>query len=49
MNALNHGYNNITANVDGIGMISDYDLVKYYDDVILLDDIVKKYSNVKIL
>jgi len=43
VNAINNGYSDITANVDGIGFINDYDLVGYYDDVFLLDDIIKKY------
>jgi hypothetical protein len=35
----------ISANVDGLGLINDYKLTEYYDDVILLDDIIKKYPN----
>ena len=35
MNALAHGYDNIVADVDGVGLITDYDLAGYYDDVIL--------------
>ncbi len=30
----------LSADVDGIGVISDYDLTTYYDNVILFDDIV---------
>lgn len=32
---------NITANVEGIGMITDYDLIRRLDNAYLLDDIVK--------
>jgi len=35
----------LIADVDGIGLITDYELVKYYDDVYLLDDIVTKHSD----
>ena len=34
---------NITANVEGIGTITDRDIPKYMDNVILFDDIVKQY------
>ena len=34
---------NITANVEGIGTITDRDLPKYMDNVILFDDIIKQY------
>ena len=34
---------NLTADVDGIGVISDYELTGYYEDVHLFDDIVAKY------
>ena len=30
----------ITANVDGYGLITDYDLVNHYDDVYLIDDFI---------
>jgi hypothetical protein len=30
----------LTANVEGIGLINDYELTSYYEDVYLLDDIV---------
>ena len=33
----------LTADVEGIGKISDYQLTEYYDDVHLIDDIVSKY------
>ena len=31
----------ISADVDGLGVINDFQLTKYYDNVLLLDDIVK--------
>ena len=45
-NSLQQGYHDITANVDGIGVITDFELCKYFDNVILIDDLVKesKYS-----
>ena len=45
-NSLKQGYHDITANVDGIGVITDFELCKYFDNVILIDDLVKesKYS-----
>lgn len=45
-NSLEQGYHDITANVDGIGVITDFELCKYFDNVILIDDLVKesKYS-----
>ncbi len=45
MNAIHLGYSDIKADVDGIGLVSDYDLVNYYDDVILIDDIIDKYRD----
>jgi len=39
MNTL-HNQEKLSADVDGIGVISDYDLTTYYDNVILFDDIV---------
>jgi glycosyltransferase involved in cell wall biosynthesis len=39
MNTLQH-QENITDSVEGIGEISDYDLTKYYDDVVLFDDVL---------
>tara|TARA_R110002020_G_scaffold236011_2_gene448287 strand:- start:480 stop:1442 length:963 start_codon:yes stop_codon:yes gene_type:complete len=41
-NSLSQGFTDITAEVDGIGMITDYQLTQYYDNVILLDDIIKQ-------
>ena len=39
---INNQYT-ISANVSGVGEIDDYDLTKHYDNVILLDDIVKNH------
>ena len=46
INSLHQGYHNIKANVEGVGEITDRELVSYYEDVYLLDDIVEnsKYS-----
>ena len=41
-NSLQQGYHDITANVEGIGVITDFELCKYFDNVILIDDFVKK-------
>ena len=37
-----HNKETLSFDVDGIGNISDYNLTKWYDDVILFDDIVEK-------
>jgi len=44
---INHSKENIKleANVEGIGVIDDYELTRYYDDVYLIDDIVDENSN----
>tara|TARA_R100000329_G_scaffold149852_1_gene141361 strand:- start:1619 stop:2554 length:936 start_codon:yes stop_codon:yes gene_type:complete len=44
MNSIHNGYENILADVDGIGRISDRELPLYMDDVWLFDDIPTKYS-----
>ena len=44
MNSIHQGYHSITANVEGIGVISDRDLPKYMDNVTLFDDLVGKYD-----
>ncbi len=44
MNSIHNGYENILADVDGIGKISDRELPLYMDDVWLFDDIPTKYS-----
>jgi hypothetical protein len=41
-NSLHQGYTDIRADVDGIGIITDFELTKYFDNVILMDDIVNK-------
>ena len=45
MNSINMGYQDISANVEGVGLMTDYDLTKYYDDVYLFDDVVKQYNH----
>lgn len=40
---LNQGYQ-LQANVEGIGVINDYELVNRFDNVHLLDDIVKEHG-----
>jgi len=37
-----HSKETLSANVEGIGNITDHELTKYYDDVIIFDDIVDK-------
>ena len=44
MNSIHNGYENILADVDDIGKISDRELPLYMDDVWLFDDIPTKYS-----
>jgi len=45
-NEINSYMNNfeLTDDVEDLGVISDYDLTKYYDDVHLLDDVVDDYD-----
>lgn len=38
--SLEQGYTDIRADVSGIGVLTDFDLVKYFDNVILLSDII---------
>jgi len=45
MNSLHQGYNDITADVEGIGVISDRDLPKYMEGVTLFDDLVYQFDN----
>lgn len=40
--SLENGYEDICADVAGIGVITDFQLTKYFDNVILLSDIVGK-------
>ena len=37
-----HNRETLSANVEGVGNITDHKLTTYYDDVVLFDDIVKK-------
>lgn len=39
-NSLQNGFYDIKANVDGIGTITDFQLTKYFNNVILLDDLI---------
>ena len=39
------GYHNILADVEDVGVMTDYDLTKYFDDVYLFDDVVEKYNH----
>ena len=45
MNSIVRGYDNIYADVEGIGAITDHKLTEHFNDVYLFDDIVKKYSH----
>lgn len=40
-----HYKESLVANIEGIGVINDYQLTSYYEDVYLLDDIVKDNPN----
>lgn len=40
---LQNGIGDIIANVDGVGLMTDFDLCKHYENVHLFDDIVSKY------
>jgi hypothetical protein len=40
-NSLANGYTNILADVEGIGIINDFQLCNYFDNVTLLTDIIK--------
>lgn len=42
--SLNEGYHDIKADVEGVGIITDFQLTKYFENVILMDDIVKNSS-----
>jgi hypothetical protein len=44
MLSLQHHDLDIKADVDGIGLITDRDLPKYFDNVYLFDDLIDKYS-----
>lgn len=40
MNSLNAGYHDIEANVEGVGVINDFQLTEYFDHVTLIDKLV---------
>lgn len=40
-NSLLTGFHDIKSNVEGVGIITDFQLTKYFKNVVLLDDIVK--------
>ena len=42
MNSLQMGYHDITADVEGVGVINDFQLCNYFEHVTLLEDIVTK-------
>ena len=42
INTLRAGYTDIKADVDGIGVVTDYEFTKYFPHVTLIDDLVKK-------
>tara|TARA_Y100000310_G_C20477970_1_gene713342 strand:- start:42 stop:953 length:912 start_codon:yes stop_codon:yes gene_type:complete len=41
MNGVQMGFTDIVADVDEIGTITDYQLTEFYDDVVLMDDLIK--------
>ena len=41
MNSMTHGFTDITSEVEGFGLVDDYKLTEFYDDVVLFDDLVK--------
>tara|TARA_R110001592_G_scaffold358693_1_gene663944 strand:+ start:1320 stop:2270 length:951 start_codon:yes stop_codon:yes gene_type:complete len=38
------GYDTISADVEGIGIVTDYELTKYFTDVHLFDDVVNNFN-----
>lgn len=46
INSLNQGFHDIKANIEGVGVTTDYQLCKYFSNVTLIDDIINesKYS-----
>lgn len=42
MNSLNAGYHDIKANVEGVGIINDFQLTEYFSNVTLLDKLVEE-------
>jgi hypothetical protein len=45
INSIHQGYEDIRADVEGVGVISDRDLPKYMEGVTLFDDLVEKDYN----
>ena len=45
MNSIHQGYHDITADVEGIGVISDRELPKYMENVTLFDDLLYQFDN----
>jgi hypothetical protein len=39
-NGMNMGYRDIVADVDGVGKITDHQLTEFYEDVVLMDDLI---------
>ncbi len=42
MNSISAGFNTISSEVEGLGMVDDYKLTEFYEDVILLDDLINE-------
>ena len=40
-NSINAGFKDIVSEVEGVGLVDDYNLTKYFDDVVLLDDLIE--------
>ena len=40
-NSISAGFNDISADVEEHGLMTDYQLTKYFDDVVLLDDLIE--------
>ena len=45
MNSLSAGYHDIEADVEGIGILSDYGLTSYFDHVTLIDQYVERSTD----
>ena len=41
LNSINAGFNDIQSDVEGHGVMTDYQLTEFFDDVILLDDVIQ--------
>lgn len=46
INSLNMGFKDIEAQIEGHGLISDYDLVDHYDNVVLMDNLMENYYGI---